>query len=39
MNLDPAAGNDLLAALGRCGKQPAVPACPTAEMGMGIFPP
>jgi hypothetical protein len=39
MDLDPAAGNDLLAALGRCGKQSAVPACPTAEMGMGIFPP
>ena len=37
--LDPAAGNGLLAALGSCGKQSAVPACPTAEMGMGIFPP
>jgi len=39
MDLDPAAGNDLLAALGRCGKQSAVPACPTAEMGMDILPP
>jgi len=39
MDLDPAAGNGLLAALGSCGKQSAVPACPTAEMGMGIFPP
>jgi hypothetical protein len=39
MDLDPAAGNGLLAALGSCGKQPAVPACPTAEMGMGILPP
>jgi hypothetical protein len=39
MDLDPAAGNGLLAALVSCGKQPAVPACPTAEMGMGILPP
>ena len=39
MGLDPAAGNELLAALGSCGKQPAVPACPIAEMGMGILPP
>jgi hypothetical protein len=39
MNLDPAAGNGLLAALGSCGKQSAVPACPIAEMGMGILPP
>jgi len=39
MDLDPAAGNGYLPALGSCGKQPAVPACPTAEMGMGILPP